>query len=355
MIKIDNSGKSALKRTQKRLIFLVVRFDRPIIDIMTNPGAADSRRLCFHRKCLSIRRNSPQFWRSCTRLPWDSPTITYLRVVGNYPKCERSGILSVDHPESQFCVSLSGTVAPEDTRPMRLDATDPVYRCIKKMRRLIRPLKGNSLLVNGKIEMLLKSIIGVAWESEKPNDHAFVMDKRFKVQGAPVGIGGLDILAFENRKPKFWIETKCSFFEDSGNGRKSANAALDQTELTFQRLHPHLATCPVYIVHFLNSVPNNCKAWPCDDFVIGKFPKRRCFANKFTDAEKHRRLIEWRHKRINVLRAIYESHHKNRRFDGSAIIPISHDPFVLAIVVRLSSPNTSGQTTTYPPTSTGQS
>jgi hypothetical protein len=40
MIKIDHSGKSAMKRTQKRLIFLVVRFYRPIIRIMVNAGEA---------------------------------------------------------------------------------------------------------------------------------------------------------------------------------------------------------------------------------------------------------------------------------------------------------------------------
>lgn len=87
-----------------------------------------------------------------------------------------------------------------------LDDTDPVLQCLNSVRGL-KARCGRSLLVNGKIEMQLKLLIGRAWESGSRR-RAYVIDKPFYLAGGKAmgGIkrgrkhrvssrGGVDLLA----------------------------------------------------------------------------------------------------------------------------------------------------------------
>ena len=215
----------------------------------------------------------------------------------------------------------------------RLSKNDPVLNCVRTMPKLLAPLKGNSLLVNGKIEMQLKAVIGAAWETKGMATRSYVMDKGFKrlkkrSSGRPknatgyVKIGGLDLLAFEHGEPAFWIETKCSFFEDAEDGRRNAHSAARQTKVTFARLIPELSTCPVYIVHFLNSIP------PLN------VPSQGVLRSQFV-LDKFKRLRKKEQMTAEALAEIYTARLRPKHFHSSAIVRISSEPIVDAVVVKL--------------------
>jgi hypothetical protein len=215
----------------------------------------------------------------------------------------------------------------------RLSKKDPVLKCVRAMEGLLAPLKGNSLLVNGKIEMQLKAIIGAAWEKKGRTTRSYVMDKGFKRRKERskdgqknatgyVKIGGLDLLAFEHGEPAFWIETKCSFFEDPVDGRRNSHSAVRQTKATFARLVPELSDCPIYIVHFLNSIPpSNAPSQSTlrPQFVLNKFKRLRNNAKMTPEA----------------LAEIYANRLGQRHFHSLEIVRISNKPIVDAVVVKL--------------------
>ena len=85
---------------------------------------------------------------------------------------------------------------------MPLAANDLVLICINAMPNLLGRMPVDSLLTNGKIEKQLKFFLAAAWEHANPAARAYVMDKR------PFNGFELDLLAFEDGRPKFWIEAK---------------------------------------------------------------------------------------------------------------------------------------------------
>jgi hypothetical protein len=81
------------------------------------------------------------------------------------------------------------------------------------------------------------------------------------------------LAAFENNNLVFWLETKCSFLQDTADVENSAETATTQILTHIQILqhpncgnHPHFAVAGKYIVHFLVTVPEQLHvpgwAWP---------------------------------------------------------------------------------------------
>lgn len=127
---------------------------------------------------------------------------------------------------------------------------DPVCVCVNTMAQLLQLLPVECLLTNGKIEKQLKFFLGAAWEQGQPKTRAYVMDKR------PFDGFELDLLAFDNCVPQFWIEAKSSFKDDWNDVTRSARKALRQAEarINSDALRPQ--NCDGYIVHFLTSLPD---------------------------------------------------------------------------------------------------
>lgn len=126
------------------------------------------------------------------------------------------------------------------------------------MSQLLRYLKAmprcgldvRSLLTNGKVEIQLKTLLGIAWvASGASRNRSYLMDKRLD---AP-----LDFLAFEAGRPKFWIEVKCDFAADGSSVERSATSAVNQVGTYSSRLRRELRLCPAYIVHFLCPLPDD--------------------------------------------------------------------------------------------------
>jgi hypothetical protein len=225
-----------------------------------------------------------------------------------------------------------------------LGERDPVLQCLESMRKRKKQW-GRSLLVNGQIEMQLKYFIGQAWERLSTRN-AYVMDKQFhssasnempggekKKGNGTATKGGRDLLALKGTKAKFWIETKCSFFEDHSRGQGSAIKALSQADQTKGNLIPILRTCPVYIVHFLNSMPT--ARFP--PFVLKRYQRFTKRAKRFQ--ERHRMTARlFRECQLEWLRSIYAGHRggdARRNYDCSAVIELSKRPVLKALVVKL--------------------
>jgi hypothetical protein len=221
-------------------------------------------------------------------------------------------------------------------RPTLLREDNPVHWCVSEMRNRLRPFRHSALLLNGKLEMLIKAFIGTAWEG-KSHTHAFVMDKHFKADKSRPRIGGIDFLALKQGHSQFWIETKCSFFEDPRDGERSARSALKQTDATVGRLQAELTNADVYIVHFVNSSPFR-RAHLFREFVLDKFPTGSKRDSSLDQKEWNRVVADRRKEHIEALEQIYVHHRgkrAGRRYQSSAIIPISRNPLVDAIVVKL--------------------
>jgi hypothetical protein len=152
-----------------------------------------------------------------------------------------------------------------------LDDDDEVVKCLAQMRGMLRHLSSADVLANGKVEKQLKLLLASAWIKGHEDTRACVMDKRFNRRE-------LDLLALQKGIPKFWIETKCDFLEKGNDARSSARQALKQVRSTrsdlgqstwhedglyrkhgeaLQSFRREIKNCPTYVVHFLNSVPNN--------------------------------------------------------------------------------------------------
>lgn len=121
-----------------------------------------------------------------------------------------------------------------------------------------------SILTNGKVEMQLKTFLGMAWtaSARRPHRRTFLMDKRFGPR--------LDLVAFEGDRPYFWLEAKCDFAADRDLAQRSALRALDQINgyMRHPTLPHHLRQCPAYIVHFLCRPPDREEypSWAGDRF-----------------------------------------------------------------------------------------
>src|ERR1700733_10845742 len=222
---------------------------------------------------------------------------------------------------------------PPYVKPTRLGKSNEVHNCVSEMRKRLLPFKGSALLLNGKLEMLIKAFIGTAWEA-KSRTRVFVMDKRFKSTRSRRKFGGIDFLAFDRSKSQFWIETKCSFFEDPRDGERCARSALRQADETIGHLRDELAETDVYIVHFVNASPFRMRhLFP--KFVIDKFPVGSKVNSNLVRDAWNRVAADCRKEHIEYLEQIYASHRGKRWYQSSAIIPIANDPMVDAIVVKL--------------------
>ncbi len=168
----------------------------------------------------------------------------------------------------------------------RLHDQDPVVQSLRLITRgrLLAPFTRSRILANGKIEKQLKLFLAIAWIRGGRN-RACVMDKRFNGRE-------LDLLALQNAKPRYWIETKCDFREAPREAEDSACDALEKIYRARAAFHgsgeedddepaddkvaaftEEVRSCPAYIVHFLNSVPRK------DDprhpsFILRKFPRK---------------------------------------------------------------------------------
>jgi hypothetical protein len=130
-----------------------------------------------------------------------------------------------------------------------LASNDPVSECIGTMGDLLQLLPVNCLLTNGKIEKQLKFFLGAAWERGNPITRAYAMDKR------PFDGFELDLLTFEDGRPKFWIEAKASFQDDWNDVQRCAEKALNQATARIGSVARRSQGCAGYIVHFLTSLP----------------------------------------------------------------------------------------------------
>ena len=75
------------------------------------------------------------------------------------------------------------------------------------------------------------------------------MDKR------PFNGFELDLLAFEDGRPKFWIEAKSSFKDDWNDVQKAEKKAVRQAADRVMSTALQERDCDGYIVHFLTSLP----------------------------------------------------------------------------------------------------
>ena len=170
-------------------------------------------------------------------------------------------------------------------------------------------LPSHYLLVGGKVEKQLKYFVGATWQA-MGQGRAYVMDKRFARE--------LDLLAFENLRPRFWMELKCSFREDPTDSLHSATRALIQTQQIVAALDPRLSQCPGFIIHFVNSIPDH-RDPHLPDWVLDKFAGLRISVPvRTTD------LVD-----------VYTS--AGHRLH--AVIPISDSPHVEAVVIEVVQPN----------------
>lgn len=107
-----------------------------------------------------------------------------------------------------------------------------------------------SALTNGKVEVILKTFLGIAWVGSAPmRKRSYLMDKKLHQP--------LDFLAFEGGKPKFWVEAKCDFAAHPSSVQASARDAVRQVRAYLPGLRRELQECAGYIVHFLCPLPDD--------------------------------------------------------------------------------------------------
>lgn len=178
---------------------------------------------------------------------------------------------------------------------------DEVVRCLEEIRdsfdAVTAPMR--SLLRNGKVEILLKAWLAARWIGTSGLRRC-LMDKEFNE--IPI-----DLLALERDSqapaaygvPRFWMETKCTFAEDLADVDAATERVLAQIWRYAEKLREspwqeeryfkdrkevardfrnQLLGRPVYIVHFLNSMPTEEDWMP--EIVTKKFR-----AKQRTDAE----------------------------------------------------------------------
>jgi len=154
--------------------------------------------------------------------------------------------------------------------PTPLERTDNVFQCVSTMETLLGLLPVTYLLTNGNIEMQLKAFLGCAWIKLNQSARSFIMDKQC---GRPErGGAALDLIAFENRIPQFWVETKCTFSECNDAAINTSENAIEQASAYLSNVRVELAQCPGYIVHFLTSLPRHDDSL-LPDWILQKFAR----------------------------------------------------------------------------------
>jgi hypothetical protein len=171
-----------------------------------------------------------------------------------------------------------------------------------------------SLLGNGHIEGALKALLGISLESPGGNGNfAYLMEKDCGER--------IDLVAFQNANPVFWIETKSSFLDRLNNCCAAARDAMAQVGNYLKRIDDPLQGTPAYIVHFLGSLPN-LEAGQLPVWATCRFEALGPPAAKNILLE-HAAVIEGLYSK----QPLYQS---SRR-----VVIFDHGPTVLAIVVRV--------------------
>jgi hypothetical protein len=125
------------------------------------------------------------------------------------------------------------------------------------MPEVFQGLNLEAALTNGKVEAVLKTFLGITWVAGAValGEHrTYLMDKQF-------GTGaGIDLVAFQQQQPMFWLECKCDFASDPRRARASAKKAFKQVRRYVPNLPGTLRerpgyVIPGYIVHFLCQLP----------------------------------------------------------------------------------------------------
>jgi len=183
-----------------------------------------------------------------------------------------------------------------------------IIACLKGMPQRVR---GNlsSALTNGKVETHLKTLMGITWATQqrRGRPRSFLMDKKL---GAP-----LDLVAFEQGVPQFWIEAKSDFVADELSVERSASRALAQVRSYAQRVPTELRECPAYIVHFLCPLPDD-EQYPGWVEVFDRLRENREYA-------------------LKELEDYYRSHNQFGLMTGIRKLTIDFKPQIGAVVVEV--------------------
>lgn len=198
-----------------------------------------------------------------------------------------------------------------------LKESDFVLSAVRGMATILNSFSSAYSLTNGNVETLLKNVFGMAWIGTLTS-RAYVMDKQFKRTDTNGRGPAIDLVAFDNREPQFWVETKCTFAECGEAAKRTATEALLQAWEYRTNLASQLEGHPGYILHFLSSVPQRTE-FGLPLWVLQKF------ADLGTDRILPELLLE--HYRI----------HANGQYATSAIerISVSPRPLVDAVIIQL--------------------
>ncbi|EKF72882.1 hypothetical protein A11A3_16415 [Alcanivorax hongdengensis A-11-3] len=125
--------------------------------------------------------------------------------------------------------------------------SDTIDKAVIDVEKIINDLgECQYLLLNGSIEIFLKSLVGISLEKlrTEKNDISYAMDKR--VDGHEI-----DLMVFSNGKLEFAVEFKCTLAKDPNASKNQAKKAKEQISKSIEILsssNPKAKSC---IVHFL--------------------------------------------------------------------------------------------------------
>ncbi|MGA1931205.1 hypothetical protein ACH5BF_00570 [Arcobacter sp. YIC-464] len=117
-----------------------------------------------------------------------------------------------------------------------------IINSLKKIENIFENYSVKYLLMNGNVEKVLKSFLGMCFENLDEN-YSYVMDKR-------VANHEIDMLAFNNGKELMAIEFKCTLSTDYSSSKFSSKKASEQIKTTLKI--KELDKCKKYIIHFFN-------------------------------------------------------------------------------------------------------
>ena len=141
---------------------------------------------------------------------------------------------------------------------------DLVMDALEHLKSMLGKTKPRGALLNGNIEVFLKTCFASHFDSKATADFSYVMDKYFEGEQ-------IDFLLLKDRTPILAIEFKCTLASAVSSGRGAARRAIIQAENNVPLLARYgVRKIPSFIVHFL------CAHYPkglLPDFIWGKFPK----------------------------------------------------------------------------------
>ena len=163
---------------------------------------------------------------------------------------------------------------------------DLVMEALDHLTSVLRAMKPRGALLNGNIEVFLKTCFASYFDSQAGQGFSYVMDKYFEKKQ-------IDFLLLKNQRPILAIEFKCTLAADASGGRKAAARAIEQAESNVSLLvRGGVGKIPSNIVHFL------CAHYPEGElpkFIWDKFPTGRPQSRRvlevYSEAEGQKRLM----------------------------------------------------------------